>query len=148
MLNPQQKSTILEFLRQQPLATISTVGCDSHVPQSALIAFCETESLELVFETFVFARKYANLLANPHVALVIGWDPVTHITLQYEGIAKPIPKSKIKYYQNLFLQKSTPCTEDFVKNPQARLFKVQPTWLRYSDYTKSPAEIWEGRSII
>jgi len=117
------------------MATISTLAAHSSQPESALIAFTQTSDLEIIFETFVDTRKWNNLRENAHVALVVGWDIRKHITLQYEGLASPIPESETEQYIQLFLAKDTPCTEKFLRDPRVRLFKVSPTWIRYSDYT-------------
>lgn len=137
------EKTILSFLQSHPMATISTIAPGTIQPESALIAFAETENLEIIFETFVDTRKWHNLQRNPNVALVVGWDPNHHITLQYEGIASPIASNKVDHYRNIFLTKDTPCTEAFLHDPRVRLFKIRPTWLRYSDYTNDQPKIIE-----
>lgn len=137
------KSTILSFLQMQPMATVSTVAKNSNQPESALIAFVETHDLEIIFETFVGTRKWDNLQSNPSVSLVIGWDTKKHITVQYEGIATPIPSTETEEYITLFLAKDTPCTETFLRDPRVRLFKIRPDWIRYSDYTNNPPKIIE-----
>ncbi|PIQ79631.1 hypothetical protein COV81_01505 [Candidatus Peregrinibacteria bacterium CG11_big_fil_rev_8_21_14_0_20_41_10] len=139
----ENKAKVLAFLRQNPLTTISTISAISQKPQSALVAFCETENLELIFETYNFTRKNSNLKANANTSFVIGWDPIKHINVQYEGVASPIPAVDLPYYKAVFLTKNTPCTEEYINNPLAQLYKVSPIWLRYSDYTQTPAEVFE-----
>jgi len=136
---------ILDFLRSQPMAVISTLLPGSLQPESALIAFAETEHLKIIFESFVTARKWHNLQKNPHVSLVIGWDTERHITVQYEGRAAAIPAAQTEHYTQLFLAKDTPCSETFLRDPRVRLFKVTPTWIRYSDYTGDAPRIIEIR---
>ncbi|SRR6266540_5325122 len=130
---------ILHFLQKQPMATIATIAPDSLQPESALIAFTQTDRLEIIFESFANTRKWHNLQKNPHVALVIGWNTRRHITVQYEGIATAIPPADTEKYTQIFLAKDTPCTEKFLRDRRAQLFKVRPTWIRYSDYTASGA---------
>lgn len=127
--------TILRFLKSHSMATIATIQPGSLQPESALIAFAETDKLEIIFESFVNTRKWQNLQHNSRVALVIGWDTKHHITLQYEGQASLISSAKQEHYTQVFLSKDTPCTEAFLRDPRVRLFKVAPSWLRYSDYT-------------
>jgi len=134
---------ILDFLRNQPMAVISTLQPGSLQPESALIAFAETDRLEIIFESFVTARKWHNLQKNPHVSLVMGWDTDRHITVQYEGRAAALPPRHIERYIQLFLAKDTPCSETFLRDPRVRLFKVTPTWIRYSDYTGDTPRIIE-----
>jgi len=134
---------ILSFLKTHPLATISTIAKGSIQPESALIAFTQTEDLEIIFESFVGTRKWRNLKTNSRVAFVVGWDTKEHITLQYEGVAMPILSSEREQYIQLFLAKDTPCTEKFLRDSRVCLYKVSPTWIRYSDYTHDTPNIIE-----
>lgn len=136
-------ATILAFLKNWPMATISTIMPGLLQPESALIAFAQTDKLEIIFESFADTRKWRNLQKNQHVALVVGWDVKRHITLQYEGLANAIPVSEIEKYATIFLAKDTPCSETFLHDPRVRLFKVRPTWIRYSDYTGTVPVIFE-----
>lgn len=130
---------VLQFLHKHPMATISTVDMGGNKLESALIAFAELNSLEIIFETFYNTRKYNNLRRNDKVALVIGWDMRNYVTLQYEGIARQLTKEEIPKYRAVFLKKKTPCTEQFLFDPRVRLFCVRPTWILLSDYTgRSP----------
>lgn len=126
-----------------PMAVIATDAKDAPTPESALIAFAELPNFEIIFETFYKTRKYENLKVNPHVSLVVGWDVKNQITLQYEGIASPIPEDQTDKYRTIFLKKDTPCTEEFLHHPHVRLYKIKPTWLRYSDYMQKPPMIFE-----
>ncbi len=139
----KDKDTVLDFLRMQSMATISTVAKNSNQPESALVAFTQTEDLEIVFESFVETRKWSNIQSNPHVAMVIGRGLDEHITVQYEGVASLISDQEKEKYIQLFLDKDTPCTEQFLRDPRSRLYKVSPTWIRYSDYTKNQPNIVE-----
>ena len=143
MNNTALQTKVRHFLESNPLATLSTIDAHSLKPESALIAFAETDDLEIIFETFSFSRKYANLQINNNVALVIGWDTKKHVTVQYEGKAHPVPHGELAYYEKIFLNKKTPCTEQYLHHPQAILYKVQPLWIRYSDYSVCPADIFE-----
>lgn len=142
-MTPADKATISQFLQAQPLASIATVAPGSPQPEAALVAFAQTGQLELIFETFVNSRKWHNLQANPHVSFVIGGDARQHITLQYEGIAQLVPADEAERYIAIFLAKDTPCTEQFLRDPRARLLLVRPTWLRYTDYTQQPPQAIE-----
>ena len=135
--------TILKFLKSQPMATIATIGLETAQPESALIAFAQTDELEIIFETFFETRKWHNLAQNPKIALVVGWDTKRYITLQYEGEAQPIPDADIEKYKQIFIAKDTPCTETFLNDPRVRLYKVRPKWIRYSDYTGKAPNIME-----
>lgn len=142
-MSAEDVSVIRAFLSQQPMATIATLDAQTAKPESALIAFAELDSLEIIFETYYDSRKYANLQHNRRVALVVGFDPKKHVTLQYEGKATELTGDDIEKYKKIFLQKDTPCTEEFLNNPKVRLFIARPTWMAYSDYTGKKPKIIE-----
>lgn len=134
-----KKQIILDFIKRQKLAVISTVGTVSK-PESAVLEFGETDELELVFDTFTSSRKYKNLQTNKNVSFVIGWDE--DITVQYEGVAEEVKGDEAKKYKEAY----------WIKNPKARrwesregitYFKVMPNWIRYSDLNKDPWDIFE-----
>ena len=134
-MNKDDERTILEFLKSNKLATLATIRANTTKPQSALIAFAELPSLELVFQTSEDSRKYQNLIANPAVSLVIGWDLQDYITLQYEGEVTALSTEEAQQYHAAFLAKDSPSSEFFLTHPRARFFRVKPTWLRYADYS-------------
>lgn len=128
---------VLKFLKQNVLATISTVNPHNLQPESALVAFCELENLEILITTVKGSRKYLNLLENNKVALVIGWepDPKRWATLQYEGEALAVTDNKRVYYENIFIQKEgSPCTEKYLLNPDMQIFKITPSWIGFSRF--------------
>lgn len=75
---------VYRFIRQHQLAVISTVSPELK-PEAALIGIAVSEKLELIFDTVKSSRKFQNILHNPAVALVVGWD--NEITVQIEGTA-------------------------------------------------------------
>lgn len=123
-----------------PLAVISTTDESQKQSESALIAFTQNNDLEVYFMTFVDSRKFKNLQTNQSVSLVIGFD---YTTVQYEGVAYALKDLAIEEALHAFSQKNTPCSPEFLNDPRARFFKVIPKWIRYSDYTVFPAEIFE-----
>jgi len=132
-------------LHLHPLAALATIHEDAQAPEAALVAFAEFDSLELVFETFNDSRKYANLLANPRVALVVGWNARRHVMLQYEGVARQVSGDEAAECRSVLLQKKTPCTDAFLRDPRVRLFRISPIWIALSDYTATPPKVIELR---
>lgn len=138
------KRCILEFLRKNVLATISTVNPQNLQPESALVAFCELGTLEIIITTLKGSRKYENLLKNDKVALVMGWeeDPKHWATLQYEGKAVEVCVHKESSYRKLFLQKEgSPCTQKFLNRNDMKVFKITPTWIGYSRFPQNKKPI-------
>ena len=78
------KQELYDFIRARPLAVLATVSA-SGAPEAALVGIAATPDLELVVDTLDATRKFPNLLRNPRIAFVIGWD--TEETLQCGGIA-------------------------------------------------------------
>ena len=135
------RKKILDFLKRNHLMVISTINLEGE-PQSAVVGFTELHSLEIIFGTHNTTRKYGNLQKNKHVSLVIGWDFEEKITVQYEGIAKEIIGDEMKKYQKLHIEKR-PKREKHVNDSKERVFKIEPKWIRYSDLSKDPLEIFE-----
>ncbi len=138
-MNNHQK--ILHFIEKQKLAVLSTINEQSN-PESAVIAFSETDELELIFGTFQNTRKYHNLQSHPKVSLVIGWNDEEKITIQYEGIAQEINPENVEQYRQIHLLKN-PASKKYAFHPLQRFFKVKPVWVRYSNLSKDPEEIFE-----
>lgn len=134
----EQNKKINDFICQEPLAVISTFNGVSTC--SALIAFAQNSKLELYIMTFSDSRKYANLQENPYVSVVIGFG---YLTIQYEGAAFLLDNNANQEALRAFSLKTTPCSSDFLNDSRARFFKIKPKWIRYSDYTIFPAEIFE-----
>lgn len=133
------KGFILEFIKRQKLAVISTVSIDNK-PESAVLEFGQTNELELIFETFTSSRKYKNLLTNQHVSFVIGWDE--NMTVQYEGVAEELNSDNALPYKQIYWEKN-PHAKRWASREGIVYFKVKPTWIRFSDLNKHPWDISE-----
>jgi general stress protein 26 len=128
---------IYRFIRQHQLAVISTVSPELK-PEAALIGIAVSRKLELIFDTVKSSRKFQNILHNPAVALVVGWD--NEITLQVEGTASLLtdatPDIALKEsYFNAFegARERADAWEGLVH------FKITPAWIRYSDFNEGGA---------
>jgi pyridoxine/pyridoxamine 5'-phosphate oxidase len=138
---------VLDFLGKNPVGVISTIHKDIGTPESALVAFAETPTFEIIFQTLTTSRKYLNLKKSPCISFVTGWkiDKPNQITFQYEGSARELDINDAEYkkYRSAFEQKKTPCTVEFLDNPNSRLFVVSPVWFSYSNYTQENSRIIE-----
>jgi PPOX class probable F420-dependent enzyme len=115
---------LYRFLREHRLAVISTTGPEAS-PQAAVIGIAVTEALDIIFDTSTTSRKYANLRADPRVALVIGWD--LGQTVQLEGTAEVLSGRDREHW------------------PDIAYVRVRPKWLRYSDFSRTPAKVEDMR---
>ncbi|MBI2033114.1 MAG: pyridoxamine 5'-phosphate oxidase family protein [Candidatus Levybacteria bacterium] len=138
-----QKAIILEFIKKQKLAVLSTVT-PKNTSQSAVLEFGQTQTLKIIFDTFSSSRKYKNIKHNNNVSLVIGWDE--DITVQYEGKAYELEGKEKEDYKKIYFEKN-PEAQRWETKEGMTYFKVVPTWIRYSDLNKNPWEIYEVKMI-
>ncbi len=134
----EKKRLVLNFLKSHKLGVIATSG--GKQPEAAAVDFSETSKLEIILTTLAFYRKYKNLKRNSRVAFVVGGEQ--GVTLQYEGLAEELSRAAFKKYYKRHIQKN-PIEKKFDVMPEARFFKIKPTWLRYSDFTAKPNNIFE-----
>lgn len=138
-IDQMTEEEIYNFIQKHKLAVLATVS-SLDTPEAALVGIAVTPELELVFDTLGQTRKVQNLRRHPRIAFVIGWDE--EITLQYEGEAEEPKGSELERYKEVYFAK-WPDGVDREKWPGITYFKVRPTWMRYSDFNKNPAEIIE-----
>ena len=134
------KEFLFDFIRQHQYGVLATVSQDN-IPESAFVGIVVTPDLKIIFDTIADTRKYENLVLNPNISFVIGWD--NDRTVQYQGIAKiPTPaelENLLPTYFEIFPEKN-------VKNENLRditYFYVEPTWIRYSDLNEDTRQIEE-----
>jgi predicted pyridoxine 5'-phosphate oxidase superfamily flavin-nucleotide-binding protein len=64
------RAELLSFLRQSRVAVEATAAEDG-TPQAAVVGIAVSDGLEIIFDTLESTRKYANLRADPRIALVV-----------------------------------------------------------------------------
>ncbi len=127
------------YLSKRGLGVVSSIGPDG-APQSALVGYAVTPSLELVFDTVASTRKYSNLIARPKCSFVIGWD--AEHTVQYEGVAREVRNAELAPYRELYFKAWTDGPRR-LSWPGIAYFVVTPVWIRYSDFARDPPFIRE-----
>jgi pyridoxine/pyridoxamine 5'-phosphate oxidase len=127
------KEFIYTKLQQYRLAVLATVA-DGIRPEAALVGFGVTSDLEIVFDTVRTSRKYSNLIANPRVALVIGWKNET--TIQYEGIASELRAGEGADLKEAYYAVYPDGRQRAVEWSQLTHFVVRPFWIRYSNFNE------------
>ncbi len=127
------KEFIYNFIIQYNLAVISTSTYDHHT-EAALVGFAISSDLEIVFDTVKTSRKYKNLLQNPYVAVVIGWDNET--TVQYEGLATELTGEDAERLKEIYFEVYKDGRKRAETWPHIVHFKITPTWLRYSNFNE------------
>ena len=128
------KTVVYQFINQHLLGVVSTVSKDN-TPEAALVGIAVSEDLEIIFDTVKTSRKYHNILQNPQVAMVIGWDNET--TVQYEGTATVLgDDAEAEKLKEVYF-KAYPDGPDRIKTmPGLVYIKVTPRWLRYSNFNQ------------
>lgn len=141
MINDNQngKKLISDFIKKRSLAVLATVNPES-TPEAAVIKFSVKNELNLIFDTSKQFRKYKNLKNNGNIAIVIGWDE--NITVQYEGVASELERRELEECKIIHIAKF-PDFAKFADMDETRYFKVNPVWIRYSDFTVLPWKIFE-----
>ena len=132
-----KKEIIRNLINQSKLAVLSTVTPEN-TSESAVIEISARDNLELIFDTLPTFRKYRNLKNNPDISVVIGWEPVT---VQYDGVAMELDGKELEEYRQIHLQKF-PEAVKFEKFG-IRFFKITPQWIRYTNVSKQPWEVFE-----
>lgn len=120
-------------------ASVSTLG----TPQAALVGVVVSDKFEVFFDTLAGSRKTINLRHNAAAALVLGSvAAVSEHTLQLEGTADEPTGAELEALLDLCFARF-PDGRERRKWPGITYWRIRPTWLRYSDYSIDPPEIYE-----
>jgi len=128
------RAELLSFLRRHRLAVEASVGVDG-APQAAVVGIAVGEELELVFDTLESTRKFANLRAEPRIALVVGWDE--EATAQIDGVAHFPTGAELMRARELYFS-VYPDGRDRLAWQGITHVVVRPTCVRFSDFGKTP----------
>ena len=134
-----KREQLVEFIRDHRLAVESSLA-PSGAPQAAVVGIAVSDRLELVFDTVTSSRKYQNLVRDPRVALVVGWD--REITAQIEGTADFPEADELERVREVYFARH-PDGRSRLTWPGITHVRVRPTWIRYSDFNQTPAYIVE-----
>jgi nitroimidazol reductase NimA-like FMN-containing flavoprotein (pyridoxamine 5'-phosphate oxidase superfamily) len=134
------KDNLVSFLKAHGLMVISSIGAE--YPESAVVEYA-SEGCTLVFDTDSTSRKYKNILQNPNVSVVIGWDnDVEEETVQYQGKCTLLEGDDLVKYKRVYFAKK-PAAQKWEHEPNTVYFKVEPVWVRHSDLKVFPWKISE-----
>lgn len=133
------KKEILAFIDGRRHISLSTINSDDK-PESAIVGFGQTDDFQIVFGTKDTSRKYKNLLNNPNVSVIIGWDHAG--TVQYEGVARMLEGDEIETYTEVHFAKH-PNSRQYKDHPNEVYFLIEPKWLRFTEVAYDPWRITE-----
>jgi nitroimidazol reductase NimA-like FMN-containing flavoprotein (pyridoxamine 5'-phosphate oxidase superfamily) len=127
--NEQFRKSVAELFRSQKLATLSTQHAGQ--PYASLVAFVASDDLrQIYFATPTTTRKYANLVADSRVAMLINSstnqtsDFHRAISVTAVGRAKDVTGKNKTRILGQYLNKH-PHLEDFVHSPTCALIQVR-----------------------
>lgn len=119
-----------DFIRASGQGVVATVA-PGGAPEAALMDLAVMPDLTLVFETTNQTRKFANLAANPRIAVVVGWEGGE--TLQLDGVAEQVEGRALEEARAFYL-KIFPDKLSHQNWPGNFYFRVTPVWVRFSNY--------------
>jgi general stress protein 26 len=119
---------MLTFITERKYCVISTVHPNG-APESAFVAFSNS-GLDLFIGTSNQSRKFANLTANPSVAIVIADEKGE---VQYEGSAKVVDPQNFSAVEEKHLA-TIPGSRKYRDDPTQEYIHVTPTWIRYIEH--------------
>lgn len=143
-MTEEQKNKIFAILKKNEFGVVATLPNEiGKAPQSAVVAISETPDLHIIFGSFNSSRKNNNIKYNPHISVVVGWDNKDKKTLQIEGKAQLVLDNKEQELLEEMHCVKNPSSERFRNDPRQEYFRMVPYWIRYSDFSKDPQEVWE-----
>lgn len=124
------KDKVLDFLenRQPKLCALATATKDGK-PECAVVGYAVRNDLTILISTHPTTRKWQNIKASSHVALVFGWTFI-ELNVQIEGTAECVERNHEEYAQiDAFFFTQNPDAAAF-KTPDTVFIKVKPRWVR------------------
>lgn len=129
---------LLAFARTHRWALAATVSASGE-PHGSVIGFAATDSFEIVFDTVEVNRKAGDLRRDSRIAIAIGWDDGK--TLQIEGMADEPSGHELECVKKTYFDFYPEYCRKRQAIPGLTYFRVRPTWMRFSDFSESPASV-------
>jgi len=133
------KNGVLQFMKQNGLCVLATAN-KAGKTEAAVMAYVVKDSFTILMNTEPNTRKYAYLLENPQVSVVIGgWkdDP----TIQIDGRARVLENVEAESAK-IFMKSVCPELIDHLREA-GKFLEIKTKWVRYSDFSQNPPEILE-----
>jgi len=128
-MSPQKTEKLLRKLfADQKFGVLATQHGET--PFTSLVSFAATDDLkQIIFVTGQATRKYAYLIANAHVSMLIDSrsnrdsDIVHAVAVTVTGIAEPVPAADREASVRMYLSKH-PYLEEFVRSPSTAILRI------------------------
>lgn len=134
------KQQIVEFLHSLELGSIATVSPEGF-PETATVAFSETDKLEIIIGTDNRSRKANNIQNNPKAAFV-ATDSEKRFTVQLHGYAQKFSEKSNQQLLNNHYEKLL-SSRPFKDIPGQSHIILKPIYLKFSDCNLYPYETTE-----
>jgi general stress protein 26 len=131
---------LLQFISRHKLAVIASLSADNF-PQSALVGIGVAPDLRIIFDTLTDSRKYENLIKNPNISAVIGWEK--EATIQIEGTAFIPEGEELDELKRIYYQAYPHGWQRSLIGSNLAYFCIKPKWIRYADFNTDPPRIFE-----
>lgn len=127
--NTELGKRIHSLLEKERFGVLATEAEDQ--PYTSLVAVAATEDMKRLFlATTRSTRKFANLIENPRVSLLV--DSCSHDGVDFEnaaaltalGTGREIPENEREEFLEVYLAKH-PGLRDFVRSPSCALIEIQ-----------------------
>jgi Pyridoxamine 5'-phosphate oxidase len=125
---------LLELMKRQVLCVEATVSGEG-APQAAVVGIVVTDAWEIFFATPTGSRKHQNLQRDAKIAFVVGWSEA--FTVQYEGLADFPEGPELGRLMALYRTRF-PDERERELWGSLTFVRVQPRWVRYSDFRTVP----------
>lgn len=132
------KQQLYEWLDQQILCVIASQGAGGY-PNTATVAFSQSDDLRFVIITDKDSRKAHNIAGNDKVAMTITNEDQRY-TLQLEGNARQLTWDEFEQYSEHHYKK-LPFSLPFKDIPGQTPFVIEPVHMRFSDISVRPWEL-------
>ena len=133
------RDELLTFMRAHANVVQASVSPEG-APQAAIIGVAVADSFEIIFDSLDTTRKARNLALNPKIAFVIGgWTPGDERTVQYEGVVDRPGGTELETLKRIYYR-AFPAGPQRLSWPGLIYLRARPTWIRYTDFGKSPVE--------
>lgn len=135
MSDQELRDRVLAFLRGHQTAVLGSLSPGGE-PQGATVTGAWDDGFSFYFFTRRDSRKFRNLAVNPHVSVVVGFEPDTRGTVQAQGTATMVgDHTQLAPYAEIIDTGAWPLLRqqgmDFI------FFKVEVDWLRWLDVTRT-----------
>ena len=128
-----------DFIENHKLGVLATVS-GRMLPEASVVGIAVLKNLEIIFGSFVNARKVTNLQTNPYVSLAIGWEK--GLTVQFEGRVEKIDDLEAEKYLRTTLA-TIPSIAKYVQREFRLIYRIKPKWVRFADLSRDPWDRFE-----